>query len=638
MGKSKNNRTPQRRKPTRSQKKSPPKRPRLLSPDYSTDNIEEQLENGANLFTLFKKILDSDEQGNFISELAKLHKQYTDNNDLVQDFHTFMEAQNLNFQLGSAQSIARAADNLFSRYSLKLFLLKMFLLYTNEYMEQMWEINDHQEKYRYIVAETRLGGWMQKYVSDEFLRLVFKRPDASVDALMVGVTRSAKEIFDMFSSALSPKRCGLSGERYQQFSQELKDTVGDFMLQRARVVQAVNDKFIQLNKSDTEIAECLTQLREQKITDVNHEAAQPFEIFLSDDLGIPLKASSDVDMIYPTVLKIFVKYSIKNLYTWSDIIFTTCYSECQFDSSEFIEKMSEIRHKRLQAQQLIDAEKIAQSQDSSYQDSFDASQAEFDDESQETAATSSTDAKKEASKKDSSLRQQDRNELLSTLQASYPPPPNELAYHNNFAMLCAVVLSTKSSPDKVNAVTQKLFAAAPTPKDMAALGAEGIGSYIDSLALWQIKAERLAQIAQTIHRDYKDKVPDDSEALQKLPGIGPKTAQEILRLGFEPSFTADSHILRVCNRTGLCNGETIEQIEQLLPLLVKPELMVDAQYALSEHGRNVCTAKGFEDNCTTCVAAKWCKYHRDDKSSKSGKSGKPDKTERVKIHIQVVSQ
>ena len=208
------------------------------------------------------------------------------------------------------------------------------------------------------------------------------------------------------------------------------------------------------------------------------------------------------------------------------------------------------------------------------------------------------------------LNAQERKSLMAALAAQNPNPKSELNYSNPFELLCAVVLSAQATDASVNLVTPELFAAAPTPEKMAALGEEAIGNLIKRVGLWRNKAKNLAQLAAILHEEYNDQVPDYFEELLKLPGVGAKTARVVLNVAFgQPYIAVDTHVFRVCNRTGLCLGNTAEKVAKHLPDLIDPEFLMNAHHYLLLHGRYVCTAKNFEERCATCVAAPWCKHN-----------------------------
>lgn len=203
-----------------------------------------------------------------------------------------------------------------------------------------------------------------------------------------------------------------------------------------------------------------------------------------------------------------------------------------------------------------------------------------------------------------------RHDLMAALRAQNPNPQSELNFRNSFELLCAVVLSAQATDKSVNLATPALFAAAPDPEHMIALGEEGIAPFIQSIGLWRNKAKSLYKIATILHEHYHDTVPDSYEELIKLPGVGSKTAKVVLNVAFgQPYIAVDTHVFRVCNRTGLCLGKSPVEVEQRLPELIDPEFLQEAHHYLLLHGRYVCTAKNYSTHCKTCVAAPWCKHH-----------------------------
>lgn len=204
----------------------------------------------------------------------------------------------------------------------------------------------------------------------------------------------------------------------------------------------------------------------------------------------------------------------------------------------------------------------------------------------------------------------ERYELMAALQAQNPNPKSELNFRNPFELICAVVLSAQATDKSVNLATPDLFAAAPDPKSMMALGEEGIAPYIQSIGLWRNKAKNLYRLASILHEKYHDTVPDTYDELVSLPGVGSKTAKVVLNVAFgQPYIAVDTHVFRVCNRTGLCLGKSPKEVEDRLPALVDPEFLQEAHHYILLHGRYVCTAKKFEEHCATCVAAPWCKHN-----------------------------
>jgi len=205
--------------------------------------------------------------------------------------------------------------------------------------------------------------------------------------------------------------------------------------------------------------------------------------------------------------------------------------------------------------------------------------------------------------------------FLRALATANPAPETELLYSDPFTLLVAVVLSAQTTDAAVNRCTPALFAAAPTPEKMAALGAEGIAPFIRSIGLWQAKAKNVAALARDLMEKHGGQVPNTREALEALPGVGRKTANVVLNVAFgQQTMAVDTHIFRLGNRTGLAPGKTPRAVEEALVKRCPPELLRDAHHWLILHGRYVCKARAPE--CWRCVARAWCNYK--DKTTADG--------------------
>jgi endonuclease-3 len=197
--------------------------------------------------------------------------------------------------------------------------------------------------------------------------------------------------------------------------------------------------------------------------------------------------------------------------------------------------------------------------------------------------------------------------FIRALAAANPAPTTELAYADPFSLLVAVVLSAQTTDAAVNRATPALFAAAPTPAAMAALGEEGIAPFIRSIGLWQAKARNVAALSRLLVERHGGQVPRGREALEALPGVGRKTANVVLNVAFgEDTMAVDTHIFRLGNRTGLAPGRTPREVEDRLVRRCPPELLRDAHHWLILHGRHVCKARMPE--CWRCVAVAHCNY------------------------------
>ncbi len=197
--------------------------------------------------------------------------------------------------------------------------------------------------------------------------------------------------------------------------------------------------------------------------------------------------------------------------------------------------------------------------------------------------------------------------FLEALEAAHPDAKSALDFTDNFTLLVSVVLSAQTTDAAVNLVTPALFAAAPTPAAMAALGAEGIGPFIRRIGLWQGKARNVAELSRLLVERHGGEVPHDREALEALPGVGRKTANVVLNIAFgESAMAVDTHIFRLGNRTGLAPGKTVRQVEDGLVKRIPPDMLRPAHHWLILHGRHVCKARTPE--CWRCTAATWCRY------------------------------
>ncbi len=200
-----------------------------------------------------------------------------------------------------------------------------------------------------------------------------------------------------------------------------------------------------------------------------------------------------------------------------------------------------------------------------------------------------------------------RQEIFARLRAANPEPKTELNYRSSFELLIAVILSAQATDRSVNKATAALFAAAPDPDSMLALGVAGLARYIQSIGLYNAKAKNIIATCRLLLDEHAGAVPRSREALEKLPGVGRKTANVILNTAFaEPTIAVDTHIFRVANRTGIAPGKTVRAVEDKLMKLVAPEFHHGAHHWLILHGRYVCKARN--PACPQCLIADLCEY------------------------------
>ena len=198
-------------------------------------------------------------------------------------------------------------------------------------------------------------------------------------------------------------------------------------------------------------------------------------------------------------------------------------------------------------------------------------------------------------------------EFFRRLAAERPNPRGELEYINPFTLLVAVVLSAQATDASVNKATPPLFALADTPAKMAALGEERIQEFIKTIGLYRTKAKNVRRLSELLMAEHGGEVPRTREALQKLPGVGRKTANVVLNIAFaEPAIAVDTHIFRVGNRTGLARGKTPDAVEARLEKAVPAHYKLHAHHWLILHGRYVCTAR--KPNCPACVVRDLCAF------------------------------
>jgi endonuclease-3 len=203
------------------------------------------------------------------------------------------------------------------------------------------------------------------------------------------------------------------------------------------------------------------------------------------------------------------------------------------------------------------------------------------------------------------VKPQDVEFLFATLQAANPQPASELLYSGPFELLAAVLLSAQATDAGVNRATRRLFAVAPTPSAMLALGEEALCEHIRSIGLYRTKAKHLLQTCRILVERHGGTVPRDREALQALPGVGRKTANVVLNVAFgEPTIAVDTHVFRVANRTGLAPGVAVEAVEDGLLSVVPPAYRTEAHHWLILHGRYVCTAR--LPDCRVCAVQRVC--------------------------------
>ncbi len=205
------------------------------------------------------------------------------------------------------------------------------------------------------------------------------------------------------------------------------------------------------------------------------------------------------------------------------------------------------------------------------------------------------------------MNPQKRRAIFERLRAANPHPQSELAHRTPFELLVAVVLSAQATDKGVNKATAKLFPVAHTPAAIVALGVDGLIPYVQSIGLFRNKAKNIVALSQLLLREHGGEVPDNREALEKLPGVGRKTANVVLNVAFgQPTIAVDTHIFRVANRMGLAPGKNPDEVERKLVKFVPEEFRQHAHHWLILHGRYVCSAR--KPDCGGCPLRDLCEY------------------------------
>ncbi len=213
-----------------------------------------------------------------------------------------------------------------------------------------------------------------------------------------------------------------------------------------------------------------------------------------------------------------------------------------------------------------------------------------------------------------------RFELFAKLAELNPHPETELAFGNTYQLLVAVVLSAQATDVGVNKATRRLFEEVHDPAAMLALGEEGLKGHIKTIGLFNAKAKNVIALSEALIRDHGGEVPADRDALEKLPGVGRKTANVVMNCAFgAETFAVDTHVFRVSNRTRLAPGKTVTAVEKGLDKRVPQPFRVHAHHWLILLGRYTCKARTPE--CWHCPVIAECGYKAKVLDAPKGRKG-----------------
>ncbi|MDR0744615.1 MAG: endonuclease III [Holosporales bacterium] len=200
-------------------------------------------------------------------------------------------------------------------------------------------------------------------------------------------------------------------------------------------------------------------------------------------------------------------------------------------------------------------------------------------------------------------------EIFIRFNIKNPNPESDLIAPNDYTFCVAVLLSAQTTDKAVNKATKELFEEADTPEKMLQLGEEKLKTFIKSIGFYNTKSKNIILLSKLLIDQYNATIPNTRDDLEKLPGIGRKSASVILNRVFDvPSIAVDTHVLRVSNRLGLSNNKTPIEVEKDLLKIVPNEFHTNTSDWLVLHGRYICMAK--KPNCAECFLNDICQKNR----------------------------
>jgi endonuclease-3 len=198
-------------------------------------------------------------------------------------------------------------------------------------------------------------------------------------------------------------------------------------------------------------------------------------------------------------------------------------------------------------------------------------------------------------------------EVFRRLAAANPNPRGELEFINPYTLLVAVALSAQATDASVNKATRELFKVAKTPAEMLKLGEAGLKPYIQTIGLYNTKAKNVIRAAEILMAEHGGEVPKDAAALEKLPGVGAKTAKVVLNVAFGvPVIAVDTHIFRLANRLGMVKTKAPDETMKRLEAIVPEKYRLNAHHWLILHGRYICVAR--KPRCPDCILSDLCAF------------------------------
>lgn len=616
-----------------------------------------------------------------------VYANYQNDYELVQDFQTVLEEQIALIQKDFANDLKHSHEALSAKYLSKLSALLNETIYVGMLLDYAGDFTGDESKYQLNLEKSRLYEVLTTIYNDD------ENDEQEAQNLRRFVDCSVTTFFGFLQKHTDLQEVYLPAVRYQSFVQEINDSIGAFVLQRAQKLLGINDTLVEMNADGYTLDRFLLMMLMEPNATTRHRFAKPFEAFVSDKNFSFVPIFEDPTLFFPTLLKIQLKYSPQTFHSTCDDVFIQSCSRYEIEEETFICLMAKTRDKRLKAARKEQAKRVTFTVQNPQEPSSDsnepakeqakvqakakepnmdtslrspeapakaaasqasapvteanaskatapatetpalateAAQAPQESETAADATIATQDAadttqeptqeatiseqfaSKKRNKPISLLNSDERHDLFVALSKQQSQPPRDIKYSNAFELLIGRVLLSHSDIDSVDALTEKLFAQIHSPKELAALDVQILMFHLTQVHMWWTSCAKLIQTAKILHEQYNDQVPSSYEELSKLPSVNPKLARELASyIANEPFISVDIPVLRVCNRTGLCIRRTQAQVEKYLLDLVEPEFVKHAHHYLYELGHNVCTDKNFEGNCKTCVAAPWCKYHKE---------------------------
>ncbi len=200
------------------------------------------------------------------------------------------------------------------------------------------------------------------------------------------------------------------------------------------------------------------------------------------------------------------------------------------------------------------------------------------------------------------------NQILDILEETYPEAECALHHQNVFQLIVSVALSAQTTDKSVNQVTPALFAAYPDAFALGNADPEEVSKYIKRIGMYKTKSKNIVNMAKVLAEKYDGQVPDDYDKLVELPGVGRKTANVVLSVGFgHQRIAVDTHVFRVANRIGLVEAKDVLKTELALMEVLPENRWSRTHHSLIFHGRNCCAAR--KPDCENCSIAEYCEKH-----------------------------